>query len=108
MFEEWVVDVCGYRTLHHVDRCVQVDTAKAFATSGSRPRRRDEISMWKRAGGISISAPYMRARQIAWIMRDTGEWWAVVLMPVASGNGLSRITMQLWLEPDMIVPLGDG
>lgn len=62
--------------------------------------------MWKKAGGLSISAPYMRARQVAWIMRDTGSWWAVVLMPVASGNGLSHTTMQLWLEPDMIVPVG--
>lgn len=57
--------------------------------------------------GVSY-APYMRAHQVAWIMRDTGSWWAVVLMPVASGNGLSHTTMQLWLEPDMIVPVSDG
>ena len=27
---------------------------------------------------------------------------AVVLMPAGSANGQSRVTMQLWLEPEMI------
>jgi|SRR5271166_458251 len=31
-----------------------------------------------------------------------GGWLAVVLMPAGSANGQSRVTMQLWLEPDMI------
>lgn len=104
VFERWDAVVCGYRTLHRVDRWVLVDVSKAFPAMVSRARQRDEIAMWKKAGGISISAPYMRARQIAWIMRSDGFWWAVVLMPVSSGNGLSRTTMQLWLEPDMILP----
>lgn len=61
--------------------------------------------MWKKAGGICISAPYMTARQTAWIMRSDGLWWAVVLMPVSSGNRLSHAAMQLWLDPDMIIPV---
>jgi hypothetical protein len=45
----------------------------------------------------------MRARQIAWIRRAAdGGWLAVVLMPARSANGKSKVTMQLWLEPDMI------
>jgi hypothetical protein len=45
----------------------------------------------------------MRARQIAWIRRASdGGWLAVVLMPAGSANGKSRVTMQLWLEPDVI------
>ena len=45
----------------------------------------------------------MRARQVAWIRRASdGGWLAIVLMPASSANGQSSITMQLWLEPDMI------
>lgn len=108
VFEEWAAEVCGYRTLHPVDRWVLVDVAKAFPSLARDARRRDEIAMWKKAGGVSISAPYMRARQIAWIMRSDGCWWAVVLMSVSSGNRLSRTTMQLWLDPDMIIPVDEG
>jgi hypothetical protein len=45
----------------------------------------------------------MHARQVAWIRRASdGGWLAVVLMPAGSANGKSKITMQLWLEADMI------
>jgi hypothetical protein len=45
----------------------------------------------------------MPARQVAWIRRSSdGGWLAVVLMPAGSANGQSRVTMQLWLESDMI------
>lgn len=108
MFEDWVSELCGYRTLHVVDRWVRVDVAKAFPTLMSGGPRRDEIPMWVKSGGMLLSAPYMPARQIAWVKRANDNMWlAVVLMPVASGNGRSRVTMQLWLEPGMIAPLGE-
>jgi hypothetical protein len=45
----------------------------------------------------------MRARQVAWIRRASdGGWLAVVLMPAGSANCQSRVTMQLWLEPEII------
>ena len=31
-----------------------------------------------------------------------GGWLAVVLVPASSANGKSKVTMQLWLEPDLI------
>ena len=34
--------------------------------------------------------------------RAHGGWLAVVLMPADSVNGQSSVTMQLWLEPDLI------
>ncbi|MBN3458386.1 hypothetical protein JNN96_30560 [Mycobacterium sp. DSM 3803] len=106
MFEHWAPELCGYRTLHVVDRWVRVDIAKAFPALMSGGTRRDEIPMWVKSGGVFIAAPYMRAHQIAWVKRaNDNVWLAVVLMPVASGNGQSHVTMQLWLEPGMIIPL---
>lgn len=58
--------------------------------------------MGVRSGGLRLE-PWMRARQVAWIRRASdGGWLAIVLMPASSANGQSSITMQLWLEPDMI------
>jgi len=31
-----------------------------------------------------------------------GGWLVMVLMPAGSANGHSSVTMQLWLEPDLI------
>jgi hypothetical protein len=43
------------------------------------------------------------ARPIAWIRRASdGGWLAIVLTPAGSANEKSSVTMQLWLEPDMI------
>ena len=44
----------------------------------------------------------MPARQVAWIRRSDGGWLAVVLMPAASGNQQSRVTIPLWLDPRLI------
>lgn len=104
MFDEWVGEICGYRTLHLVDRPVRIDTAKAFPALGTAPRR-DELPMWVKAGGYSITGPWMTGRQIAWIRRaNDGAWIAVCLLPVHSANGHSTTTMQLWLEPGTISP----
>lgn len=105
MFEEWIPEICGYRTLHLVDRPVLIDTSKSFPGLTGAPRR-DEVSMWVKAGGLSISGPSMPGRQIAWIRRaNDAAWVAVCELPVRSGNGHSRTTMQLWLESGMISPI---
>ena len=45
----------------------------------------------------------MRERQVAWIRRASdGGWLAVVLGPARSANGKSSVTMQLWLDAEMI------
>jgi hypothetical protein len=44
----------------------------------------------------------MRAQQFAWLRCASGDWLAGVLMPAGSANGQSSITLQLWLEPDVI------
>lgn len=108
MFEAWQADICGYRTLHIVDRPVMINTAKAFPALQDAPRR-DELPMWVKAGGFSIAGPSMPGRQIAWIRRaNDGQWIAVVLAAIKSGNGHSQATMQLWLEPDAITPLKEN
>lgn len=105
MFDGWSGEICGYRTLHPVDRPVRIDTAKAFPALGAGPRR-DELPMWVKAGGYSITGPWMPGRQIPWIRRaNDGAWIAVCLLPISSGNGHEHTTMQLWLEADTIAPL---
>lgn len=93
MFDNWPPELLGYRTLHHVDRPVWINTARAFPPG---PLRRDQIPMWTKAGGLHLE-PWMPARQTAWLLRDDGTWLAVVELEARSGNGKSAVTMQLWL-----------
>jgi len=69
---------------------------------GTSYRRQDELPLWVKTSALRLE-PTMRARQVAWVRRasDAG-WLAVVLMPAGSANGQSRVTMQLWLEANMI------
>ena len=39
MFDNWARELLGYRTLHHVDRTVWINTARAFPRG---PLRRDQ------------------------------------------------------------------
>jgi|SRR5580693_2088966 hypothetical protein len=99
MFDDWLNDP-DYPTLYRVDRDVVVDVSGAFP--GISSRRQDELPLWVKACALRLE-PSMRARQVAWIRRASdGGWMAVVLMPATSANGKSRVTMQLWLEPDVI------
>lgn len=103
MFEEWQEALCGYRTLHRMNRAVFVDVSRAFPAIAAAPRRH-ELPMWAKTGGMLLTPPWMPARQIAWIRRaNDGAWMAVVLMPVTSVHRDSRLTMQLWLEADMLI-----
>src|SRR6516225_10120807 len=99
MFEDWLDDP-DYSTLYRVDRDVVVDVSRAFP--GISSRRQDELPLWVKAYALRLE-PVMRARHVAWIRRASdGGWLAVVLMPAGSGNGKSSVTMQLWLEAEMI------
>ncbi|VBA62322.1 hypothetical protein LAUMK41_05713 [Mycobacterium attenuatum] len=73
------------------------------AIAVGRPGR-DELPMWVKSGGLLLTPPWMLARQIAWIIRraNDGAWLAVVLMLVTSTHPESRLTIQLWLEADML------
>lgn len=103
MFDDWQDMTCGYRTLHRVNRQVLVDVSRAFPAITEAPQR-DALPMWVKSGGVVLTPPWMSARQIAWIRRaNDGAWLAVVLMPVTSANTQSRLTMQLWLETDMLI-----
>ena len=46
----------------------------------------------------------MMARQIAWIRTSNGGWLAAVEMSATSGNGRSRLTMNLWLPAKVVRP----
>ena len=99
VFDGWQQDP-NYPTLYRVERDVVVDVSRAFP--GTSYRRQDELPLWVKTSALRLE-PAMRARQVAWIRRASdGGWLAVVLMPAGSANGQSRVTMQLWLGPDMI------
>lgn len=99
MFDGWRHDP-QYPTLYRVQREVVVDVSHALP--GTSYRRQDELPLWVKTCGLRLE-PRMRARQVAWIRRASdGGWLAVVLMPAGSANGQSRVTMQLWLSPEMI------
>ncbi len=93
MFDHWARELLGYRTLHHVDREVWINTARAFPPAGTR---RDQLPLWQKSGGLALE-PWMPARQLAWLLRDDGTWLALVELEARSGNNRSRLSMQLWL-----------
>jgi hypothetical protein len=98
MFDQWRVSD-EYPTLFLLSRPVWVDTARVLPASGIR---QDELPLWVRTGALRLE-PLMSARQVAWIRRASdGGLLAVVLVPASSANGKSKVTMQLWLEPDLI------
>lgn len=87
-------------TLHRLDREVRVDVARVFP---STPKRKDDLPLWVKAFGLHLE-PTMVARQIAWLRTSNGGWLAAVEMPAASGNGRSRLTMNLWLPAEVVRP----
>jgi hypothetical protein len=71
-------------------------------------RSQDELPLWVEACSLVLE-PWMPGRQIAWLRRSDVGWLAIVLVDAGSANGLSRVTMQLWLEPEAITTdLGTG
>jgi hypothetical protein len=99
MFDQWRQDP-EYPTLYRVERDVIVDVSRSFPGAGHV--RQDELPLWVKTSALRFE-PLMRARQVAWIRRASdGGWLAVVLMPAGSANGKSTVTMQLWLEPEML------
>jgi hypothetical protein len=99
MFDQWRQGP-EYPTLYRVERDVIVDVSRSFPGAGHV--RQDELPLWVKTSALRFE-PLMRARQVAWIRRASdGGWLAVVLMPAGSANGKSTVTMQLWLEPEML------
>jgi hypothetical protein len=97
MFGDWESGH-AYPTLFRVDRDVVVSTAEALPTTGRKLAGQPPI--WVRSFGLQIE-PRMSGRQIARVRRSNGGWLAVVLVPAASGNGRSSLTIPLWLDPSM-------
>jgi hypothetical protein len=98
VFEKWTSSA-DCPTLYRVERDVLVDVSRLFPDVGQR--RQDELPLWVNAHAVRLE-PWMRACQTAWLRRPDGGWLAIVLMPASSADGQSSITMQLWLEPDLI------
>ncbi|WP_100522662.1 hypothetical protein [Mycobacteroides abscessus] len=101
MFDEWV-NPPGFKTLYLMDMPVTVESSRAwpgqFMHLGvSLPSR--EV----RTYGLKVE-PFMRGRLVAQVRRTDGDWFAVVEVPAASGDGQSRLTMQLWLPPEVVRP----
>jgi hypothetical protein len=90
-----------HRTRFSVDRPVWVDMLQVFPGLGSCARRQDELALWIKGAGLRLE-PWLPGRQVAWLRRADGGWLAVVLLPAASTNQATRVTLQLWVEPTAI------
>jgi len=100
-FSGWP-DTGPYRTLFKVERGpVWVDMMRVFPDLGSRTRRQDELALYVKAEGLRLE-PWMEGTIRAWLRRADGGWIAWVLVPAASTNGVARLTLQLWVQPDAI------
>lgn len=97
IFDRWESDP-AYPTLFRVDRPVLVNMQLALPGVG---RRLDGVPMWCRSAGLRVE-PYMPARQIGWVRRFDGGWFAACQVEAGSSNGRSRVTMQLWADPELI------
>ena len=96
-----------YRTRFSIDRQVWVDMLRVFPGLGSCARRRDELPLWLVAGGVRLgSVDAWSAGGVA--SRADGGWLALVLVPAASSNGTAHVTLQLWVEPDVITTTPPG
>ncbi|SLI00810.1 Uncharacterised protein [Mycobacteroides abscessus subsp. abscessus] len=89
-----------YPTLVAVDRPVLVDGLQAFFGAGGG--RMSGVPMGVRSGGLRIE-PWMVARQLLWLRVRDGSWLAGVELEAQSGNGASRMPMQLWLPPTALI-----
>ncbi|RIU09115.1 hypothetical protein D2E97_16155 [Mycobacteroides abscessus] len=99
MFDGWV-NPPGFKTLHLADMPVTVESSRAWPgmfTHLGMGLQSSEI----RDHGLKIDT-FMRGRLIAQVRRTDGEWFAVVEVPAASGDGQSQLTMQLWLPPESV------
>ena len=99
-FSGWP-ETTEYRTRYAIDRPVWVDMGQVFPGLGSCARRQDELALWIKSGGVRLE-PWMPGRQVGWLRRADGGWLAVVLLAAASANDASHVTLQLWVEPDVI------
>ncbi len=64
MFEKWVPELCGYRTLHVVDRGPTWTSLRRFSRAYERGPASRRDSHVGEVGRRVIAAPYMRAHQI--------------------------------------------
>jgi hypothetical protein len=99
-FSGWP-ETTEHRTRYSIDRHVWVDMLRVFPGLGSCALRQDELALWIKSGGVRLE-PWMPGRQVAWLRRADGGWLAVVLLAAASANNASQVTLQLWVEPDVI------
>ncbi|MEU9807020.1 hypothetical protein [Mycobacterium sp. NPDC050853] len=95
MFDHWEnpSEIEIYRP---VDRPVVVHTHQVFLGDvGSHQMNLGPPSAQKH--GLVIESLHA-GRQLAWVRRSTGEWLALVVVEVATADGLNNLTMQLWLQ----------
>ncbi|GAB18309.1 hypothetical protein GOEFS_051_00040 [Gordonia effusa NBRC 100432] len=94
MFEGWL----DHTTVRRFTppRPVTVDMSRALpVTIGSLGARRSP-TLRVRANAMRLEL-HMVGRQIAWAQVFDSQWLAIVEIPVASANKVSRLTMTLWV-----------
>ena len=88
-----------YRTRFSIDRQVWVDMLRVFPGLGSCARRREASPVVGRRRRATGSVDAWSAGCVA---STGGRRLALVLVPAASTNETAHVTLQLWVEPDVI------
>ncbi|MFV8279775.1 hypothetical protein ACNQPY_26225 [Mycobacteroides abscessus] len=89
-----------YPTLVAADRPVMIDGLRAFFGAGGGLM--SGVPLGVRSAGLRVD-PWMPGRQRLWLRVRDGSWLAGVELVAESGNGSSRLNMQLWLPPTAFV-----
>lgn len=95
MFDEWR-NPPGIEIYRPVDRTVLVRSHQVF--SGEVGSHQMSLSpTLARQHGLVIES-LQPGRQLAWVRTNTGDWLALVIVEVATADGLNSLAMQLWLQ----------
>ena len=97
VFEHWQSSPAS-PTLRLVDRSVYVDMYRAMPDCVGGLGVMGKINLSVKSEGLRLEH-WMRGRQIAWIRTDHDRWVGIVIVDAHSTNGLSSVTMTLWLPP---------
>lgn len=99
MFDSWS-DPPGVKILQRVDRPVLIYTNQVWISVGNPVGLAPPDA---RKHGLKI-ASLQPGQQVAWVRLTTGEWLGVIHTDVASADGHSRLSMQLWLQKHQFRP----
>lgn len=104
MFDGWVLKTAEAAKILRVcdpPRPILVDLNGAL--SGGVWLTPPAPPLWIRASGVRLD-PVMPGQLIAWCRQSTSTWWAIVEVPISSGNDFVKGDLRLWTRAEHVEP----